>query len=112
MSEEINANQNNENEEDDFSWGGCLVTLVVIGAVIWALVHFNPSEEKHREAVREVVEELLMDGQIPSLSASKALANIQYHSIGILSWTSTRYRGRTQLVTAGLLGYVHPFIEF
>lgn len=111
MSTEENAKQNNKEKDDEGSWAGCLVTLVVIIAAAWALIHFNPSEDKHRQVVNEAVAETYVDGYTLSNSAIKALYNLNYHSIGVLSWTSTKYHGKPKVVTVGMLGYVHPLFE-
>lgn len=100
-----------EENNDDFSWGGCIMTIVVIVAASWALIHYNPSEKKHREAIAEVLTESMLDGYSLTPSSAKAITNIKYHSIGVLSWTSTKYRGKTRLATVGALGYVYPLFE-
>ncbi|MDE6272514.1 MAG: hypothetical protein K2M31_05865 [Muribaculaceae bacterium] len=99
-------------DDDDFSWGGCLFVLVLIIAALWALIHFNPSEEKHTEAIAEVYSEALLDGFVPSGGSLNALNRIKYHSLGICSWTTTKYMGHVQLTSVGALGYVYPLVHF
>lgn len=112
QNEELNEEVEKEENDDDFSWGGCIAILVIVVASIWVLAHFNPSEEDHRAKIAEVTTEAYIDGYRPSYSSISAMSNIKYHSIGILSWTSTKYHGRPVLVTAGILGFVYPFIDF
>ncbi len=110
MSTEENVKQN-KREDDEGSWAGCLVTLVVIIAAAWALINFIPSEDRHRQVVNEAVTETYVDGYTLSNSVRKALYNLNYHSIGILSWTSTKYHGKPIIVTVGMCGCVHPLFE-
>lgn len=109
MSTEVETKK--DDDDDDFSWGGCITIVVLVVAAAWALIHFNPSEEKHEEKIAEVLIECMADGHYLSGSGVKAMNNLKYHSIGIASWTTSKYHGRTVLVTVGALGYVYPFFD-
>lgn len=104
-------NDPKKKDDDDFSWGGCIFVLILLVAGVWALIHFNPSKEQHKETISEVLVESAIDGYYPSPSAANALSKAKYHSIGILSWTSTKYHGKTKIVTIGAVGWVHPFFD-
>lgn len=101
-----------KSEDEDIYWPGCIITLVVVIGALWGLIHFNPSEQEHREAINEVVQEAKMDNYHLDKSSRRALRDAKYHSLGIVSWTSTRYHGRTHLITIGAVGYVHSFLDY
>lgn len=100
-----------ESDDDDFSWPIFFVVIAVVAAAAWALIHYNPSEEDHREKVGKMLVEVMEDGYMPSLSTAKALKRLKYHSLGICSWTSTTQYQKPRLVTVGILGYVLPVIK-
>lgn len=89
---------------------GCLMILVVVAAV-WALVHFNPSEEDHQEKIAEVRREIRSEGYSLSGKANSALDKAKYHSLGVVSWTSSKYHGKSCVVTVGLCGTVIPLLD-
>ncbi|MDE6534861.1 MAG: hypothetical protein K2K82_02505 [Muribaculaceae bacterium] len=89
---------------------GCLMMLVIVAAV-WALVHFNPSERDHQEKIAEVRREIRSEGYSLSGKANSALNNAKYHSLGVVSWTSSKYHGKSFVVTVGLCGTVIPLFD-
>ena len=84
--------------------------LVIVGAV-WALVHFKPSERDHQEKIAEVRSEIRSEGYSLSGKADRALNNAKYHSLGVVSWTSSKYHGKSFVVTVGLCGTVIPLFD-
>lgn len=103
-----------KDEDDDTTWVGGCVVLLLIGVVVWALVHFNPSEEDHMDAIEEQVTEAVADawlnGETLTPGAAAALSRIEYHSLGVCSWTTTRYKGKTSITSIGILGWTHPMV--
>ena len=88
---EPTSDEVSDEEEEEGSWIGGIVILALIGIAIWALVHFNPSEEDHFEEVREsVVEQVEVDGS-SIMNAALVLDKLQYKSIGVASWTYVKY---------------------
>ncbi|MBD5229912.1 MAG: hypothetical protein HDS69_07770 [Bacteroidales bacterium] len=112
----VSTGATEKKEDDDFSWGAAIAVLVVIVAAVWALIHFNPSEEKHMNAIQNVVAEVVaesyLDGTSVSLAPSslRALSSIKYHSLGIVSWTTMRQGGHTKIASIGAVGFVLPFV--
>ena len=104
------ADASKQEDEEEGSWIGGLIVIALIGVAIWALVHFNPSEEDHYDKVREsLVEQVEEDGSNP-FNAALALDKLKYKSIGVASWTYVKYKGHTHLGSIGLCGFVIPFI--
>lgn len=100
-----------EADEEEGSWIGGLILLALIGAAIWALVHFNPSEEDHFDKVREsLVEQVVEDGS-NIMTAGLALDKLKYKSIGVASWTYIKYKGKMHLGSVGICGIVIPLIS-
>lgn len=116
LTEEIDVKKKKEEDEEEGSLIGGLLFLALVGVAIWALFHFNPSEEDHRDAISEVVADatvdMMADGYYMTGGTMLALSNIKYHSLGICSWTATKYRGSTALTSIGILGWVYPIIRF
>lgn len=114
--EELKVKQDGHDEDEDFSWGGCVVVVALFIVALWALIHFNPSEQDHRDAINEVVREaraeMLADGYVMTGSTNRALRGIKYHSIGVCSWTTTTYRGSMKLTSVGILGWTYPLVAF
>ena len=107
---EPTSDEVSDEEEEEGSWIGGIVILALIGIAIWALVHFNPSEEDHFEEVREsVVEQVEEDGS-SIMNAALVLDKLQYKSIGVASWTYVKYKGKVHLGSIGLCGFVIPLI--
>ena len=103
----------NEKEENE-SWGAAgIITIVVLAVLaIWALVHFNPSEEEHEEKIAEIVAEAKLEGAGKGYSVSlPGISTMEYHSIGICSWTTMKQFGGSHVTSIGILGYVHPLIK-
>lgn len=102
--------------DDDNSWIGGLIMIAVVVAAIWGLIHYNPTEEEHMEAIRdqigEAVVSMAMDGESMSLGSMAALSKIKYHSLGVCSWTATKYRGMYRVTSIGILGWTQPLIWF
>lgn len=87
-----------------------LILIIVVAIVLW---NTNPNESEHRDCVKEVVTEVtaeyLMDGRF--YLPPRELKNLKYHSIGIVSWTSVRQRGKDRIVTFGIFNHVLPLLE-
>lgn len=117
VTKEDTVDDKKKKKDDDDEGGsvfGCLFMVVLVGVAIWLLVHFNPSEEDHREKIGEVVTEQLteaaLDGYTLAPSSTIALSRIKYHSAGVCSWTSTRQGGKTVITSIGICGWVCPLI--
>ena len=110
--ETVKAEASEKDDDDDFSWGGCIATFIIIAVIAWALIHFNPSEEKHLEKIADVTTAAYLDGYELSGSGWRALNNIKYHSLGIVSWTTVKYHGKSRLSSIGAVGFVYPLIEY
>jgi hypothetical protein len=84
-----------------------LLLGALLGGVVTALVFLsNPGVEAHREAIRARV---AIDNPLAAaigLGTIKGLA-VEYHSIGVASWTSREAR----VVTCGALGHVWVVAE-
>lgn len=119
MQEQVSEGNKKHPKKDDSSWIGGLFVLVLVGAAIWALVHFNPSEEAHRDALEEVVSEQFVDdfysgndnAMINALGASAQLKKLKYKSIGVCSWTYVKKRGRYELGSIGACGMVFTLVK-
>lgn len=111
---EANTKPKKKKKDDEGEPGealfGCLIILVIVAAV-WALVHFNPSEEDHREKIAEVRSELRSEGYSLSGPSKRVLKEAEYHSLGVVSWTSSKYHGKPCIVTIGLCGTVIPMFD-
>lgn len=108
----VTAEAPKKDDDDDFSWGGCIATFIVIAVIAWALIHFNPSEEKHIEKIADVTTAAYLDGYELSGSGLLALSDIKYHSLGIVSWTTIKYHGKSRVTSIGAVGFVYPLIEY
>ncbi|MDE5686238.1 MAG: hypothetical protein K2I26_06725 [Paramuribaculum sp.] len=117
MNEEFESVE--KKEEDDGSVVGGIVMLVLIIAAAILLWCTNPSESDHfnkmhdvvTEAVAEQNRELRQSGIDGYYTAPFALNSAEYHSLGVASWTTVRYRGKTRLSSVGALGFVFPLFE-
>lgn len=114
-----NSVKDSEKDDDDFSWGGCIVVLVLAVAAVWALVHFNPSEQAHMDAIGEKVSDALVSDLyagddnvlINAVGMSGQMKKLKYKSIGICSWTYVKRHGHYELGSIGACGMVFPLIE-
>lgn len=100
----------NDDDEEGGWLGGCIM-LILVGLAIWGLVHFNPSEEEHYEAIGETLAEHYLDGETLSLRGAYDLARLDHTSIGICSWTYVKKKGKFYLATVGACGQVFCFID-
>lgn len=108
---QINTENENQEETGD-AISGILLLLTIIGVAVllWCT---NPSATDHQDCVDEMVTEVMdeyeSNGRI--LIPPKTLNNIEYHSLGIVSWSTVRYRGKPRIATVGALNYVYPMFE-
>ena len=99
-------------EEEEGSWVGGLLFLAVIGAALWALIHFNPSEEKHREVLSQDLAEAYVDAAMQGYTLdTRTLSRLKYGSLGICSWTYVKRRGKFEIATVGACGYVLSLVD-
>ena len=99
-------------EEEGGSWVGGLLFLAVIGAALWALIHFNPSEEKHREVLSQDLAEAYVDAAMQGYTLdTRTLSRLKYGSLGICSWTYVKRRGKFEIATVGACGYVLSLVD-
>lgn len=94
-----------EDEGWDFDSIMGLVMLVLIGLGIWAMVHYNPTEEDHRDAMAETLAEGIIDEQYSILNIAE-ISKAKYGSLGVVSWTYRKIRGHYQVYSVGLCGNV------
>lgn len=113
--------------DDDFSWFGLIVVLVLIGAAVWGLMHYNPSKEEHFDAIEEVYADAIKSQYVNDTFSGNDAAfmnaigggfqvknqmdKMKYKSIGIASWTYTKQHGHYVLSSIGACGMVFPLIE-
>lgn len=87
-----------------------LILIIVVSIVLW---NTNPKESEHRDCVKEVVAEVtaeyLLEGRFNL--PPRELKNLKYHSLGVVSWTSVRQRGKDRIVTLGIFNHVIPLLE-
>ncbi|HEY1180773.1 MAG TPA: hypothetical protein VGE56_00600 [Rhodocyclaceae bacterium] len=79
-----------------------LVSVIVFLLVLVAAMALNPSETKHRSAIREAVAERSPIAGMLGLGALKAMT-VEYHSYGVVSYTSSD----DYVISVGALGMVH-----
>lgn len=107
---------NKNSQEDDTSCLGMIVQVLLIGAVIWVLVLFNPTEQKHRELISEKIisikTEMLLDNHFMRPSDQLALKQIKFYNLGICSLTTYKKSGDEHLATFGVLGYIFTFFGY
>lgn len=103
-----------EKEDDGFSWTAFITISVIVIAAVWALIHFNPSEAEHEDKIDDVLTEVVSDakkdGYVLSSQTRRVLKERKYHSLGVVSWTSSKAHGKSKLLTFGVLG--HVFVLF
>ena len=87
-----------------------LILIVVAAIVLW---NTNPSEADHKIKVKEVVAEVVGEyaGEGKIMIPPKALGKIEYHSLGLFSWTTARHRGKDRIATVGAFNYILPLFE-
>lgn len=71
-------------------------------AFVGAAMALNPSPERHRERIKEVVAERSQLAGLLGLGSVAAFAST-YHSLGVASYTTVGER----TVSVGALGFVH-----
>ncbi|MDE6080973.1 MAG: hypothetical protein K2F70_01720 [Muribaculaceae bacterium] len=112
LNEEPAAENTEKKEEEDGNCLGSILFMILVAAVIWALIHFNPSEEEHHEKIKEslteAVADIYTDGYSPDYRQIAKISDAKYHSLGVCSWTTVRYRGQTSVTSIGILGWVCP----
>lgn len=79
-----------------------LTSIIVFLIVLVAAMALNPSETKHRSAIRDAVAERSPIAGMLGLGALKAMT-VEYHSYGIVSYTSSD----DDVISIGALGMVH-----
>ncbi|MDE2600221.1 MAG: hypothetical protein KGL40_11430 [Rhodocyclaceae bacterium] len=80
-------------------------SLLVIIAVLLALVvamALNPSDAKHRSAIRDAVAQRSPIAGMLGIGSLKAMT-VEYHSFGVVSYTSVD----ENVISVGALGMVH-----
>lgn len=79
-----------------------LVTLIILLLGLVAAMALNPSDEKHRSAIRAAVAERSPIAGALGLGMLKAMT-VDYHSWGVVSYTSAD----DYVISIGALGMVH-----
>ena len=103
-------------DSDDFSWGKLIGYAILIVGIVVLLECTNPSEFDHRKKLTEYATEasidMAMEGRHLTLPQVNALKNMEYHSVlGLFSYSTIKYKGKTSLATIGICKWVYPVIE-
>lgn len=113
-----NKNDSETDDDDDFSWWGCGVIVVVLGLLVWAVVHFNPSKTKHEAKIYDSIVENSVGGTLGALAdnlsdeekaeALEAFAKVDYKNFYIFSVCYIQLPGsKEELASIGALGFVY-----
>lgn len=112
----VNNAEMEDNEELGTKSKAVLYT-VLIAVVLVVAFFLNPSAADHQQKVNEMVSHFERvhshkshDFEIRA-EAPKALRNLEYHSLGILSYTTIKDPKIGGYATIGILGYVHPLFK-
>jgi len=79
-----------------------LFTIIAILVALIAAMALNPSDAKHRSAIREAVSQRSPLAGALGIGALKAMT-VEYHSFGVVSYTSSD----DHVISVGALGIVH-----
>lgn len=120
-SEPTTADDKSKSDDSDSEgWLGGLFTIVIVAAIIWGLVHFNPTEEQQAAKVKETLKEQVAHNPENVFAAGYVMKNLKYKDFWVVSWTYvepdgyfTRSLGITDnvLCSVGFCGIVIPIIE-
>lgn len=113
-----NKNDSETDDDDEFSWWGCGVIVVVLGLLVWAVVHFNPSKTKHEAKIYDSIVENSVGGTLGALAdnlsdeekaeALEAFAKVDYKNFYIFSVCYIQLPGsKEELASIGALGFVY-----
>ena len=106
----------NQDEELD-SKTKTIVWCILIGILLVVAFFTNPSAESHQKKVDEIVNkfERSHSGRTANFEiraeAPEGLRHVEYHSLGILSYTTVVDGRNLDYVTIGAFGYVHPLFK-
>lgn len=79
-----------------------LTTIILALLALVAAMALNPSDARHRSAIRDAVAQRSPIAGALGLGAIKAMT-VEYHSFGIVSYTSSD----DYVISVGALGFVH-----
>lgn len=106
----------NQDEELD-SKTKTIVWCILIGILLVVAFFTNPSAARHQEKVDEIVNkfERSHSGRTANFEiraeAPEGFRHVEYHSLGILSYTTVVDGRNSDYATIGAFGYVHPLFK-
>lgn len=118
MENENYVNNAEMEENEELGTKSKTVLYSVLIAIVLVVAFFlNPSAADHQQKVNEMVSSFERlhshkdrDFEIRA-EAPEALRNLEYHSLGILSYTIVKDPKIGGYATIGVLGYVHPLFK-
>ena len=111
--EEMTLNQ----EEELDSKTKTIVWSILIGILLVVAFFTNPSAERHQEKVDEIVNKFERSYSSRTANfkiraeAPEGFRHVEYHSLGILSYTTVNDGQNSGYATIGAFGYVHPLFK-
>lgn len=116
-SENYNDEMTLDQEEELDSRTQTIVKCIFIGILLVVAFFTNPTAEKHQEKVDQIVYEFERSHSRRTsdyefwVAAPPGLRHVEYHSLGVLSYTTVIDGRNSGYTTIGAFGYVHPLFE-
>lgn len=118
----MNIENNNDemtlNQEEELdSRTQKIVWCILIGILLVVAFFTNPSAEKHQEKVDEIMNKFERSHNRRTstyeirVEVPEGLRHVEYHSLGILSYTTFTDGRNSGCTTIGAFGFVHPLFK-
>lgn len=111
------ALEHEELDEEQGSKAKTIFTVILVAVLAVLAFIYNPSSEAHQRKVNEIAYTYERTHSHSSGSyrikaeAPRALRNVEYHSLGIFSYTTVKDPQISGITTIGAFGYVHPMFD-
>lgn len=112
-----NVIENPREDEELDAKTNVIAWSILIGILLIIGYFTNPEAEKHQDKVNEIVESFERSHSHKTRSfefraeAPQSLRHLNYHSLGVLSYTTADGPDTPGILTIGIFGYIHPLFK-
>ena len=109
--------ENHTEDEEIDSKTNVIGWSIFIGILLIIGFFTNPGAEEHQDKVDEIVESFERSHSHKTKTfevraeAPQSLSHLNYHSLGVLSFTTADGPDTPGIMTVGVFGYIHPLFK-